>query len=69
MIMMSEWDGSMPLFDPMCGSGTIAIEAALIAGKIPPGRFRKSFGFMEWKNFDEELFTRSLKGSTEPPLQ
>src|SRR5690606_15070096 len=56
MIMMSGWDCKMPLFDPMCGSGTIAVEAALLAGRIPPGRFRRSFGFMRWKNFDEELF-------------
>ncbi len=56
MIMMSGWDCKMPLLDPMCGSGTIAVEAALLAGRIPPGRFRGSFGFMRWKNFDEELF-------------
>ncbi len=57
MVMMSEWDGKVPLSDPMCGSGTIAVEAALYAGKIPPGRFRKSFAFMKWKNFDEKLFS------------
>ncbi|MDX9811883.1 MAG: THUMP domain-containing protein [Bacteroidales bacterium] len=57
MIMMSGWDCAVPLSDPMCGSGTISVEAALLAGRIPPGRFRKSFGFMRWKNFDEELFS------------
>jgi putative N6-adenine-specific DNA methylase len=40
----------------MCGSGTIPIEAGLIACNIPPGRFRKFFGFQRWKDFDEDLF-------------
>jgi putative N6-adenine-specific DNA methylase len=40
----------------MCGSATIPIEAALIARKIPPGKFRKSFGFQKWNNYDEQLF-------------
>jgi putative N6-adenine-specific DNA methylase len=42
----------------MCGSGTIPVEAGLIACKIPPGKFRKFFGFTKWKNFDEELFEK-----------
>ena len=42
------------LTDPMCGSGTIPIEAGLIACKIPPGKFRKFFGFQRWKDFDED---------------
>ena len=46
------------LTDPMCGSGTIPIEAGLIACKIPPGKFRKFFGFQRWKDFDEELFEK-----------
>jgi len=56
MALMSGWDGSVPLIDPMCGSATISIEAALIAKKIPPGKFRKSFGFQKWNNYDERLF-------------
>jgi putative N6-adenine-specific DNA methylase len=40
----------------MCGSGTIAIEAGLIACGIPPGRFRKVFGFQKWRNYDSRLF-------------
>jgi len=56
MLLMSDWDGSMPLTDPMCGSGTILIEAALIAKKIPAGKFRKTFGFQKWNNYDEQLF-------------
>ena len=56
MVLMSGWDCSVPLIDPMCGSATILIEAALIAKKIPPGKFRKSFGFQNWNNYDEQLF-------------
>ena len=43
------------LIDPFCGSGTIAIEAALMARNIYPGIFRKSFGFEKWKDFDRDL--------------
>jgi putative N6-adenine-specific DNA methylase len=56
MLIMSGWNGSAPLIDPMCGSATIPIEAALIAKKIPAGKFRKSFGFQKWNNYDEQLF-------------
>lgn len=55
MIMLSGWKGDTPFLDPMCGSGTLAIEAALIAAGIPPGIFRKQYGFENWKDFDREL--------------
>jgi len=55
MVMLSGWTGSTPFLDPMCGSGTLAIEAALIAASIPPGIFRKRYGFENWKEFDREL--------------
>lgn len=55
MVMLSGWNGKTPFLDPMCGSGTLAIEAALIAGGIPPGIFRKQYGFENWKDFDREL--------------
>jgi|WetSurMetagenome_2_1015567.scaffolds.fasta_scaffold08717_4 putative N6-adenine-specific DNA methylase len=58
ILLMSGWNSSVTLSDPMCGSGTIPIEAALIAGKIPPGKFRKFFGFQRWKDFDEDLFEK-----------
>ncbi|MFH0842778.1 MAG: class I SAM-dependent RNA methyltransferase [Bacteroidota bacterium] len=58
ILMMSGWDGSAPLTDPMCGSGTIPVEAGLIACRVPPGKFRKEFGFMKWKDFDETLFLK-----------
>ena len=53
---MTGWRGECDLIDPMCGSGTIPIEAALIALNIAPGVFRKEFGFEKWKDFDQELF-------------
>lgn len=56
MILMTGWRGECDLIDPMCGSGTIPIEAALIARNIAPGVFRKGFGFEKWKDFDKELF-------------
>jgi putative N6-adenine-specific DNA methylase len=56
MLLLAKWKGKSNFIDPMCGSGTFLIEAALIALNIPPGIFRKSFGFEKWKNFDQELF-------------
>jgi len=58
ILLLSGWNVSAILTDPMCGSGTIPIEAGLIACKIPPGKFRKFFGFQRWKNFDEEMFEK-----------
>ncbi len=61
MILMSGWDGGCDFIDPMCGSGTLPIEAALIARGIPPGILRKSFAFMNWLDYDEELYNRILE--------
>ena len=58
MILKSGWHGESTLVDPMCGSGTILIEAAMIALGIPPGIHRKHFAFERWKDFDKELFSR-----------
>jgi len=55
MVMISGWKGQSTFLDPMCGSGTLAIEAALIAANIPPGIFRKQYGFENWKDFDRDL--------------
>ncbi len=56
LIKMTGWDQNSPLIDPMCGSGTFCIEAALMALKIPPGSFRKKFGFQRWKTFQPEPY-------------
>jgi putative N6-adenine-specific DNA methylase len=56
ILLLAGWDGSQNFIDPMCGSGTFLIEAALIALNIPPGIFRKSFAFEKWQDFDPDLF-------------
>jgi len=56
MLLLAGWHGQSNFFDPMCGSGTILIEAALIAQNIAPGIFRKSFAFEKWLDFDKDLF-------------
>lgn len=56
MLLMAGWQGETDFYDPMCGSGTLLIEAALIAQNIAPGIFRKSFAFEKWADFDKDLF-------------
>lgn len=56
MILLTGWRGECDFIDPMCGSGTLPIEAALIAKNIAPGVFRQNFAFEKWKDFDAELF-------------
>lgn len=56
IVMLTGWDGQSDFIDPMCGSGTILVEAALIARNIYPGIFRKEFAFEKWKDFDPDLF-------------
>ena len=56
MILMTGWRGECDLIDPMCGSGTIPVEAALIAKNIAPGVFRKGFAFEKWVDFDANMF-------------
>lgn len=56
LILKTGWRGDCDLVDPMCGSGTFLIEAALIAANINPGIFRQSYAFESWPDFDKELF-------------
>ena len=56
MLLLAGWKGQSDFYDPMCGSGTLPIEAALIAKNIAPGLFRKSFAFEKWRDFDAELW-------------
>lgn len=56
IILLSGWDGKTDLIDPMCGSGTFLIEAALIAANIAPGVYRDNYAFQQWPDYDEELF-------------
>ena len=57
MLLMAGWKGQSDFYDPMCGSGTLLIEAALIARNIAPGVFRKAFAFEKWKDFDPDLWS------------
>ncbi len=56
MILMTGWKGETDFIDPMCGSGTLLIEAALIARNMAPGLFRKEYAFEKWPDFDADLF-------------
>lgn len=74
-IMATKWDGKSPFINPMCGSGTLAIEAALLAQKRMPGLYRMNYSFMHFIGYDEEVFfqeRRLLKDKTEktnlPPI-
>ena len=58
MLKITRWDFTKPLLDPMCGSGTIPFEAAMMAANIPPGARRNNFGFMKWRDFDPELWEK-----------
>ena len=57
MLLLAGWKGQSDFYDPMCGSGTLLIEAALIARNIAPGVFRQSFAFEKWPDFDAELWS------------
>lgn len=56
LVLLSGWQGECDILDPMCGSGTILVEAAMIACKIPANINRKNFAFQKWKDFDPELY-------------
>lgn len=56
LVLLSGWDGHSALVDPMCGSGTILIQAAMIAAGIPPGMHRRQFGFQRWHDHDPRLW-------------
>ena len=58
LVLLSGWDGQSDFMDPMCGSGTILIEAAMIACNIPPNLMRKEFAFERWQDWDVELFEK-----------
>lgn len=56
LLMMTGWKGECDLYDPMCGSGTFLVEAAMIATNTPPGLYRQGFAFEKWNDFDTDLF-------------
>lgn len=58
LLKLSGWKADCDFYDPMCGSGTLLIEAAMFAQNIPSGYYRKSFGFENWKDFDSDLWAK-----------
>lgn len=56
MLQLAGWDGKGNFLDPMCGSGTLLIEAAMIAMDLPAQLYRRRFAFQNWKNYDDDLF-------------
>ena len=70
LLMAAGWDGSLPLLDPFCGSGTILIEAAMMAQHLAPGRSRR-FGFMAWPDFNKALWKKLVdqaEGQKQPDI-
>lgn len=63
LVLISGWKGETNLIDPMCGSGTIAIEAAMVAANIAPNINRQSFGFQRWKDYDAELWEQTKQAA------
>ena len=70
IILKSGWRGEKPFVDPMCGSGTFLIEAAMIGAGINPGIYRRKFAFEDWPDFDADLFDEIYNDdSSEKELQ
>ncbi|MCD4731786.1 MAG: RNA methyltransferase, partial [Bacteroidales bacterium] len=65
LVLLSGWNGKTNFIDPMCGSGTIPIEAALFARNIPPGNFREDYSFNKWNDFDSELWDQVVNEAKE----
>lgn len=63
LLLMSGWDGRSDFLDPMCGSGTFLVEAAMIACNIPPNINRDSFLFQNWKDYDQDLHQKIVEAS------
>ncbi|PJR05083.1 RNA methyltransferase [Avrilella dinanensis] len=58
ILLLSGWRGQTHFLDPMCGSGTFLVEAAMIACNIPPNINRREFAFEKWRDWDEDLFDK-----------
>jgi len=69
LLALSGWDRQSPIVDPMCGSGTILIEAALMAMNIAPGSLRKRFGFMNLQGFNKEAWDKIVDEALESEKQ
>ncbi|MEM1366921.1 MAG: THUMP domain-containing protein [Cyanobacteria bacterium P01_H01_bin.15] len=69
LIRMSGWQPDQAFLDPLCGSGTLPLEACLRSLKVAPGLFRNSFGFETWLDFDASLFERLLQEAEDAALE
>ena len=61
LLEITQWDPSVPFLDPLCGSGTLVLEAGLKALNIAPGSFRQRFGFQSWRDFDRDLWRKIIQ--------
>lgn len=68
LLQMSQWQPNLPFLDPLCGSGTLPIEAALKALNIAPGLYRQKFGFENWQDFDLPLWQKILQEAKDSQL-
>lgn len=68
LLDMAEWEPNLAFLDPLCGSGTLPLEASLKALNIAPGLFRPEFAFEKWHDFDEQLWTRLLDEAEESQI-
>jgi putative N6-adenine-specific DNA methylase len=68
LIQMSGWTSDQMFYDPLCGSGTLPLEASLKALNIAPGMFRDRFGFETWLDFDQELLARLIQEADDQRL-
>lgn len=68
LILLSDWDKEQPFYDPMCGSGTLPIEAFMMGQNRPAQYFRKDFGFTKWRHFDFELWDKIRKEENDKML-
>ncbi|MFW6295972.1 MAG: THUMP domain-containing class I SAM-dependent RNA methyltransferase [Halothece sp.] len=69
LLDIAEWNPDYPFLDPLCGSGTLPIEAGLKALNIAPGLYREEFAFQRWQDFDEALWNELLKEAEESQLE
>ena len=68
LILLSGWDRESMFLDPMCGSGTFSVEAAMIAARMAPGLLRKDFGFMRWKDYDPQVYESICKDAAQQQI-
>ncbi len=69
LLLLSGWDKRTPFWDPMCGSGTLPIEAALMAYDLPPQLLRRRYAFQQWPGFPKAVFEREIQHLPEVPEQ